>query len=40
MTDVEKKRKWFHIQPQATFGYDPLRKEWGAVVGIGIGVDF
>lgn len=37
---VEKKKKWFHIQPQATFGYDPLRKEWGAVVGIGIGVDF
>lgn len=36
---VEKKRKWFHIQPQAAFGYDPLRKEWGAVVGIGIGVD-
>ena len=36
---VEKKRKWFHIQPQATFGYDPLRKEWGAVVGIGVGID-
>lgn len=36
---VEKKKKWFHIQPQATFGYDPLRKEWGAVVGIGVGID-
>ena len=36
---VEKKKKWFHIQPQATFGYDPLNKNWGAVVGIGIGVD-
>lgn len=36
---VEKKRKWFHIQPQATFGYNPLRKEWGAVVGIGVGID-
>ena len=37
---VEKKRKWFHIQPQATFGYDPLNKNWGAVIGLGIGVDF
>ena len=36
---VEKKRGIFHIQPQATFGYDPLNKQWGAVVGIGIGVD-
>ena len=36
---VEKKKKWFHIQPQATFGYDPLNKNWGAVIGIGIGVD-
>lgn len=36
---VEKKRKWFHIQPQATFGYDPLNKNWGAVVGIGVGID-
>ena len=35
----EKKKKWFHIQPQATFGYDPLNKNWGAVVGLGIGVD-
>jgi len=36
---VERKKKWFHIQPQATIGYDPLNKNWGAVVGIGIGVD-
>ena len=35
----EKKKKWLHIQPQATFGYDPLNKQWGAVVGLGIGVD-
>ena len=35
----EKKKKWFHIQPQATFGYDPLNKNWGVVVGLGIGVD-
>lgn len=36
---VEKKKKWFHIQPQATVGYDPLNKNWGAVIGLGIGVD-
>ena len=36
---VERKKKWFHIQPQATFGYDPLNKNWGAVVGIGVGID-
>jgi hypothetical protein len=35
----ERKKKWIHIQPQATFGYDPLNKQWGAVVGLGIGVD-
>lgn len=35
----EKKKKWLHIQPQATFGYDPLNRQWGAVVGLGIGVD-
>ena len=35
----ERKKKWLHIQPQATFGYDPLNKQWGAVVGLGIGVD-
>lgn len=34
-----KKEKWFHIQPQATFGYDPLNKQWGAVVGFGVGID-
>lgn len=36
---VEKKRSIIHIQPQATFGYDPLNKNWGAVIGLGIGVD-
>ena len=35
----EKKKKWLHIQPQATFGYDPLNRQWGVVVGLGIGVD-
>lgn len=29
----------FHIQPQATFGYDVLNKRWGGVVGIGVGID-
>lgn len=33
------KRKLIHIQPQATFGYDPLNKQWGAVVGFGIGLN-
>lgn len=36
---VEKKRSIIHIQPQATFGYDPLNKQWGAVVGFGVGID-
>lgn len=36
---IEKNRSIIHIQPQATFGYDPLNKQWGAVVGFGIGVD-
>lgn len=36
---VEKKRSIIHIQPQATFGYDPLNKNWGAVVGFGVGID-
>ena len=35
----DRKKKWLHIQPQATFGYDPLNRQWGAVVGLGIGVD-
>lgn len=35
----ERKKKWLRIQPQATFGYDPLNRQWGAVVGLGIGVD-
>ena len=35
----ERKKKWLHIQPQVTFGYDPLNRQWGAVVGLGIGVD-
>lgn len=29
----------FHIQPQATFGFNPLNKHWGAVIGLGVGFD-
>lgn len=40
---IEKKvpqnvRKW-HVSPQVTFGYDPLNKQWGTVMGLGIGYD-
>lgn len=40
---IEKKvpqnvRKW-HVSPQITFGYDPLNKQWGTVMGLGIGYD-
>lgn len=36
---VEKPRKLFEVKPQATFGYDPLRKEWGVLFGVGVGVN-
>lgn len=36
---IEKKKKLFSVQPQATFGYDPIRKEWGFLVGVGVGVN-
>lgn len=43
ITVIEKvkpqKRKWLHIQPQATVGYDVVNKQWGGVVGIGLGID-
>lgn len=29
----------FHIQPQATSGYDVINKKWGIMIGIGVGVD-
>lgn len=37
----EPKKLWdrIHLQPQATFGYDPINKNWGAVIGFGIGID-
>ena len=36
---VEKPKKLFQLQPQATCGYDPLNKNWGAVIGFGISVN-
>lgn len=36
---VERKKKIIQLQPQATFGYDPLNKQWGAVIGVGIGIN-
>lgn len=27
--------KW-HISPSVTFGYDPINKQWGGVIGIGV----
>jgi hypothetical protein len=37
----EQKKLWdrIHLQPQATFGYDPINKNWGAVIGLGVGID-
>lgn len=35
---AQKQRKW-HLSPQATFGYDPINKNWGTVIGIGISYD-
>lgn len=35
----QKRNKWLHIQPQITAGFDPINKQWAAVVGFGVGVD-
>lgn len=35
---VEKKKK-FGIGPTVSFGYDPLRKEWGVLIGVGININ-
>lgn len=37
---MEKPKKMFTVQPQATFGYDPLRKEWGVLIGLGVGFNW
>lgn len=39
---IERKRTWkdkISIGPSVTFGYDPFNKQWGATVGIGVGID-
>lgn len=36
---IEKPKKLITIQPQATFGYDPINKNWGAVVGFGVSLN-
>lgn len=36
---IEKPRKLFSIQPQATVGYDPINRNWGAVVGFGVSMN-
>lgn len=35
---AQKQKKW-HLSPQATFGYDPINKNWGTVIGFGISYD-
>ena len=35
----KEKKKLFNVAPQATFGYDPLNKNWGLVIGIGVGLN-
>lgn len=36
---IEKPKKLFNIQPQATVGYDPINRNWGAVVGFGVSIN-
>lgn len=40
ITKYEEKKKRIGIGPSATFGYDPLRKEWGFIIGVGITLNF
>lgn len=38
----ERKRSWrdrISIGPSATVGYDPFNKQWGATIGVGVGID-
>lgn len=39
VTNTKYKKKLFNIQPQATFGYDALNKNWGLVIGVGVGIN-
>jgi hypothetical protein len=34
----QKQNKW-HISPSVAFGYDPINKQWGGVIGIGVNYD-
>ena len=40
ITKYEEKNKRIVIGPSATFGYDPLRKEWGFILGVGVTLNF
>ena len=39
ITKYVEKKKRFGIGPTVSFGYDPLRKEWGALIGVGININ-
>ena len=39
ITKFVEKKKRFGIGPTVSFGYDPLRKEWGALIGVGININ-
>ena len=39
ITKYVEKKKRFGIGPTISFGYDPLRKEWGALIGVGININ-
>ncbi len=36
---IERPKKLISIQPQITAGFDPINRNWGAVVGFGLGVN-
>lgn len=39
---IERKRTWrdrISIGPSVNFGYDPFNKQWGATIGVGVGID-
>ena len=40
ITKYVEKKKRFGIGPTVTFGYDPLRKEWGCLIGVGVTLNF
>jgi hypothetical protein len=39
ITKYVESKKRFGIGPTVSFGYDPLRKEWGALIGVGININ-